>query len=102
VLGLGLWYYYQAEVSEKLLGLRPAQLAKSSAGRLPVLAKLGLVPSPFGLADYEGVYLVLFPILGRPFEGMVVALVGGVLSRGWAAYVVLQQLRARAADEAHR
>lgn len=94
VLGVGLWYYYQAEVSQKLSGRRPAAMAQSTEiAKHGVIRKLGLVPSPFGLADYEAVYLVIFPLIGRPLEGMVVALIAGVLSRVAAAMVVLAHLR---------
>ena len=96
VMGVGLWYYYQAEISEKLTAQRPAQMAATSnAPFMQRMRRLGIVPSPFGLADYEAVYLVIFPLLGRPLEGMVVALIAGVLSRVAVAFVVLARLRHR-------
>ncbi len=94
VLAVGLWYFYQAEVSNKLLGQRPAQIATASATRRwPWVQRLGLVPSPFGLPDYEAVYLVIGPLVNRPLAGMLIALIGGILSRIVAAVVVVTHLR---------
>lgn len=95
VQGIGLLYYYLAEVSQRVLGRRPAQIATASSHPIVVgMKRLGLVPSPFGLPDYEGIYLVLFPLLGEPLLGMIVAASLGLLTRAVTALVMLRQLRA--------
>ena len=95
-LGLGVTavsglYYYLAEVTHRHAGARPAAMAGSShAGG--TFAKLGLVPSPFGLPDYEAVCFVIFPLVGRPMEGMMLAVSGGVLSRLAVIAIVFRRL----------
>ncbi len=93
VLGVGLWYLYLAEVSQKLIGERPHRLAQRSLEKHAWFTRLGLVPSPFGLiVDYEATYLIVFPILGRPFEGMLLAVLAGTISRTIATVAVFRHL----------
>ena len=96
-LGFGLaaviaFYYYLAEVSQKLTGQRPAQLARSQQGLSQWLQQRGIVPSPFGLPDLEGVCFVLFPILNMPLLGMWIACSLGAATRILVSLVVLRQL----------
>jgi phosphatidylglycerophosphate synthase len=97
-LGMGLMgvtglYYFLAEIGQKLTGERPSkQAARSTHPLLVRIRRVGLVPSPFGLADYEAVYLVILPLLGRPMLGMVIALAIGLASRVLAATVILRIL----------
>lgn len=93
VTGIGLLYYYLAEVTEKITRQRPARMATEAASRIAWIRRLGLVPSPFGLADFEAVYLIIFPLLGHPIAGMIVSSVGGGLSRLGSAAFVLWRLR---------
>ena len=92
VMGIGLLYYYLAEVSEKITGVRPAQMASARASRLDWFRRTGLVASPFGLADFEAVYLIVFPLFGFPLQGMMVAIIGGALSRVATAAIVVSRL----------
>lgn len=99
LMGVIAFYYYLAEVSQKVLGKRPAQLAQASSSKLPSLVRrMGIVPSPFGLPDLEGVCFVLGPALGAPFVAMGVALLLGSLTRVAAFLVVLRRLHDRATD----
>lgn len=94
VQGVGLLYIYLSEVSQRVMGRRPAQIALASEH--PVVAglkRLGIVPSPIGHADFEGIYLVVFPLLGEPLLGMLIAAPLGFVSRVATALVVLRQLR---------
>jgi phosphatidylglycerophosphate synthase len=91
------FYYYLAEVSQKLTGQRPAHLAKESKHPLHLkLKRWGIVPSPFGLPDLEGVCFVLFPLLNLPLLGMVIAASIGAASRLLVSLVVLRTLQTRA------
>lgn len=93
--GLIAFYYYFAEVSHRIAGARPASMAKASAHPLvAALRRAGIVPSPFGLPDLEGVCFVLGPLLNRPFTGMAVALALGAVSRAAAVMFVYRHLHA--------
>ena len=93
VMGVSAAYFYLAEVSQKLVGQRPAGLAHSSAHPIArCVRQLGLVPSPFGLADFDAVTYIIFPLLGWPVEGMILASVVGGITRVATAAVVLRHL----------
>ncbi len=94
VMGVSAAYFYLAEVSQKLVGQRPARLAHSSTHPIArFMRQLGLVPSPFGLADFDAVTYIIFPVLGWPVEGMILASVVGGITRVATATVVLRHLQ---------
>jgi phosphatidylglycerophosphate synthase len=97
LVGVIAFYYYFAEVTQKLIGERPAQLAQRSRNGVAVaMQRIGLVPSPFGLPDLEGVCFVACPLIGVPVHGMWIAVVLGAATRALAAMVVLRRLHERA------
>jgi len=94
-IAVTLAYYQLGEISTRLAGERAGRLLERSPGRLAshiaTIRRLGFIPTPFGIADYEAVAFVLGPLLGYPVEGMLFALVIGAATRLVALAFVMRR-----------
>jgi phosphatidylglycerophosphate synthase len=86
-------FYFLGQLSVRYAGDRPSKLVSGSswASRLK---KIGLVPNPLGMAEFEALYLIIFPIAQYPILGMAAAVSLGGLSRivvVWATFAHLRR-----------
>ncbi|MFK7988546.1 MAG: CDP-alcohol phosphatidyltransferase family protein [Sandaracinaceae bacterium] len=92
---LALYHYFLAELSRRLIGSSPGGALGGLGARL---RSLGLAANPFGLPDMEAIALVIFPLMGLPFYGLVLAAALGTSSRLAATLLVMRKVVAESGD----
>lgn len=91
---LGLFFFHLAYSTKLQTGNKPQSLANQLQSRLKNrIQQWGFVPTPLGLADYEALYLIVFPVFGQPMLGFYTAIVLGGLSRIVVMLLVFRHLR---------